>query len=109
MLAHEPLHPFAIHRSARLSGGQGGDHPANSSASLRPGLAREPLGARREELLTPLPEQAVGDLMLAAQLGQRLRAAQRREHDLGLLLRRELPVLTGLAQRILSIIEQPIL
>src|SRR4051794_14630585 len=41
--------------------------------------------------------------MLAAQLGHRLRAAQRREHDLGLLLRGELAVLTGLAQRILSI------
>ncbi len=43
-----------------------------------------PLGAGRQELLAPLAQQAVGDLVLAAELGDRLRPAQRREHQLGL-------------------------
>ena len=44
-------------------------------------LTLQPLRARRQKLLTPLPEQTIGDLVLAAQLGHRLRPAQRREHD----------------------------
>ena len=50
-------------------------------------LALQALGAGGEELLAPLAQQAVGDVVLAAELRDRLRAAQRREHDLGLLLR----------------------
>jgi hypothetical protein len=63
------------------------------------GLALQALGSGGEELLAPFPEEAVGDVVLATELGHRLRAAQRREHDLGLLLRGELPVLANLAQR----------
>ena len=66
-------------------------------------------GAGGEELIAPLSEQAVGDVVLAAELSDGLRATQRREHDLGLLLRGELPVPTGLAQRILSINQAAIL
>jgi hypothetical protein len=62
-------------------------------------LALQPLGAGRQKLLAPFPEQAVSDVVLAAKLGDRLRAAQRREHDLGLLLGGELPVPARVAQR----------
>jgi hypothetical protein len=50
-------------------------------------------------VFTPLPEQAVGDVVLPTELGHRPRAPQRRENDLGLLLRGELPALANLAQR----------
>jgi hypothetical protein len=73
------------------------------------GLARQPLGAGREELLAPLSEQAVGDVVLAAQLGDRLGPAERREHQLGLLLRAELPVPAVLAHRSSRSLERPIL
>jgi hypothetical protein len=36
------------------------------------GLALQPPGARRPQLLAPLPGQAVGDLVIATQLGHRL-------------------------------------
>jgi hypothetical protein len=63
--------------------------------------AARALGPGREELLAPLAQQTVGDVVLATELGHRLGATQRREHDLGLLLGRELPVLADLAQRLL--------
>ena len=66
------------------------DLPRSSSASVRSVFAVQPLGAGGKKLLAPLSEQAVGDVVLTAELGDRLRAAQRREHQLGLLLRREL-------------------
>ncbi|HYX86221.1 MAG TPA: DUF6636 domain-containing protein [Gaiellales bacterium] len=47
--------------------------------------------------------------MLAADLRHRHLAAQRREHQLELLLRRELAVLPGLAQLISPSVERPIL
>jgi hypothetical protein len=63
------------------------------------GLALQALGSGGEELLTPLSQQTVGDVVLATELSHRFRATQRREHDLGLLLRGELPVLANLTQR----------
>src|SRR5215218_2047400 len=73
------------------------------------GLATEPLGARGEELLAPPPHQRLGDLVLAAELRDRPLAAQRREHQLALLLRAELPVRALVAQRPLHLVERPIL
>ncbi|MCW3000560.1 MAG: transposase [Conexibacter sp.] len=55
------------------------------------GLPGQALSAGGEELLPPLAQQAVGDVVLTAQLRVGLGATQRREHDLGLLLRGELP------------------
>ena len=71
----------------------------SSSVSVRSVLALQALGSGGEELLAPFPEDAVGDVVLATELGHRLRATQRREHNLGLLLRGELPVPADLAQR----------
>jgi hypothetical protein len=62
-------------------------------------LALHALGPGGEELLTPRAQQTVGDVMLATELGDRRRTTQRREHDLGLLLHGEPPVLANLAQR----------
>src|SRR3954454_2508782 len=75
------------------------DLPAQLIGLRALGPALQALGAGGEELLAPFPQEAVGDLVLATELGHRLRATQRREHDLGLLLRGELPVLANLAQR----------
>ena len=88
-----------LHRLAAQRPLQPADLPAQLVGLGALGLARQALGAGGEELLAPLAQQAVGDVVLAAQLGHRLRSTQRREHDLGLLLRRELAVLPGLAQR----------
>lgn len=60
----------------------------NSSASVRSVLHEQAFSAGREALLAPLPQQAVGDVVLAAQISHRLRSTQRREHDLGLPLGR---------------------
>src|SRR5215218_802176 len=73
------------------------------------GLATQPLRARGKELLAPAPQQRLGDLMLAAELRDRPLTAQRREHQLALLLRAELPVRAFLAQRPLHLVERPIL
>src|SRR5262249_32832234 len=65
----------------------------------RPFLPRlEPLRRRLQRLLAPPAQQALGDLALAAELRDRAVAAKRRQHDLELLLGRELPVLALLAQ-----------
>lgn len=69
----------------------------------------EPLRRRLQGLLAPLAQQALGDVVLAAQLGDRAVAAKRRQHDLELLLRRELPVLAVVAQRVLPSVERPML
>jgi hypothetical protein len=55
------------------------------------------LGFGREKLLAPLAQQTVGNVVLATAFGHRLRATQRREHDLRLLLGGELPLLADLA------------
>jgi len=60
--------------------------------------------ATREKLLTPPAQQRLGDIALARKLRDRLRALQRREHQLGLLLSRELPVLPSLRQQILLLV-----
>jgi hypothetical protein len=75
----------------------------SSSASVRSVFALQALGAGGQKPLAPLPEQAVGDVVLATQLGHRLGPAQRRQHDLGLLLGGQLAVLPHLAQHISSV------
>src|SRR4051794_38641837 len=64
---------------------------------------REAFDAGVKDLLAPAPQQRLRDVVLAAQLGDRLLAAPARHHQLELLLRRELPVLPfPLAQRVLQ-------
>src|SRR5213078_106135 len=73
--------------------------PATLLGLQRPVLPRlEPLRRRRQRLLAPLAQQALGDVVLTAELSDRTIATQRRQDDLELLLRRELPVLAVVAQ-----------
>src|SRR5581483_11192006 len=73
--------------------------PAALLGLQRPLLARlEPLRRRLQRLLAPLAQQALRDPMLTADLDDRAVATQRRQHDLQLLLRGELPILPLLAQ-----------
>jgi hypothetical protein len=73
------------------------------------GLARQPLGAGSQELLAPLAQQRLADVVLAADLRDGPLAPQRREHQLGLLLGGELAVLAWFAQRDSFVVERPIL
>src|SRR3954469_23592743 len=90
-----------LHRLAPQRALEPADLPAQLVGLGALGLARQPLGAGGEELLAPLAQQALGDVVLATELRDRLGAAQRREHQLGLLLRAELPVAAGLAHGLL--------
>jgi hypothetical protein len=60
-------------------------------------------------MVAPLAQQALGDVVLAAQLGDRTVATERGQHDLDLLLGRELPVLAVVAQHVLPSVERPML
>jgi hypothetical protein len=57
------------------------------------------LHARLDHLIAPPAQQHLRDLVLAADLRDRPPATQRREHQLGLLLDGELPVLALVAQQ----------
>src|SRR5829696_5515872 len=60
---------------------------------------REALHPGLQRLLASTAEQALADVVLAAELGDAALAAPARHHQLELLLRRELPVPACLAQR----------
>ena len=70
----------------------------SSSASVRSVLPCA-VQRRRQEIARAITAAGCRRCRASTQLGHRLRAAQRREHDLGFLLRRELAVLPSLAQR----------
>jgi hypothetical protein len=75
--------------------------PIKDSADRKAAHPLLEIGQPAVEGLTPLAQQAVGDVVLATKLSHRLRATQRRQHDLGLLPGGELPILPGLAQGVL--------
>jgi hypothetical protein len=79
----------------------------SSSASVRSALPDNRSAPAARNCSRHLREQAVGDVVLAAELGDRLGLAQRREHQLGLLLCRELPVPAVLAHRSSRSLERP--
>jgi hypothetical protein len=64
-------------------------------------LAVQGLGAALEQLLAPLVVKGLGDPVLTADVTDRLVAAQAGQHDLDLLLGRELSVVALLAQLVL--------